>query len=259
MHRSADREWTITDVAFPFFNNIFNARLPDEDIESTIEEALEPFRQRKVPAFWWTGPATRPVDLGRHLERAGLEHGFEAPAMAVDLDAMNGACSPPSGLVVEEVVEEDGLRQWCDVMTPIYQFPDIAAGPWFKMLASLGLSPDKPLRHFMARLDRRPVATISLYFGRGRGGDFECRHVARLSAPGHWDGANGGRVSRGETCGLSDRRPVFLGDGAPHVQADRVPGVWERELLRLVTLLADLTEAGEVFVDLSFGRSGRRR
>lgn len=170
LHRNDRMAWTVTDVAFPFFNNVFMARLPEEDIELEIEKALEPFRRRKVPAFWWTGPATRPVGLGQHLERAGLEHGFEAPAMAVDLDAMNGACSPPSGFVVEEVVEEDGLRQWCDVMTPIYQFPDFAAEPWFRMLASLGLGPDRPLRHFMARLDGRPAATISLYFGGGVAG-----------------------------------------------------------------------------------------
>ncbi len=162
--------WTITDVPFPFFNNVFNARLPETDIDSAIEKAIDRFRQRKVPAFWWTGPATRPTDLGKHLERAGLEHGFQAPAMALDLDVMDEATSPPSGFSVEEVVDEAGLRDWCDVMTPIYQFPDFAAEPWFKMLASLGLGPDKPLRHFLARLDGKPVATASLYFGAGVAG-----------------------------------------------------------------------------------------
>ena len=182
LHRNEHLVWTITDVAFPFFNNVFNARLPEGDIESTIEAAIEPFRQRNVPAFWWTGPATRPVDLGRHLERAGLEHGFEAPAMAVELDAMNEATSPPSEFAVEEIVDEAGLQQWCDVMTPIYQFPDFATEPWFRMLASLGLGAERPLRHFLARLDGKPVATISLYFGSGVAGISsvgtlpDCRH-----------------------------------------------------------------------------------
>ncbi len=170
LHRNDRMVWTITDVAFPFFNNVFNARLPEEGIERAIAETLEPFRQREVPAFWWTGPATRPVALGQYLERAGLEHGFEAPAMAVDLQGMNESTSPPAGFAIEEVVDEDTLRQWCDVMTPVYQFPDFAAGPWFKMLASQGLGREKRLRHFLARLDDKPVATASLYLGGGVAG-----------------------------------------------------------------------------------------
>ncbi len=170
LHRDDRMDWTITDVAFPFFNNVFNARLPEGDILSSIEEAIEPFRRRKVPAFWWTGPATRPVDLGQHLEQAGLEHCFQAPAMAGDLDAMNETTSPPGGFSVEEVIDEAGLRDWCHVMTPLYQFPDFAAKPWFQMLASLGLGPDQPLRHYLARLDGKPVATASLYLGAGVAG-----------------------------------------------------------------------------------------
>ncbi len=169
LHRNDHLERTLTDVPFPFFNNVFNARLSEEGIESAIEGAIEPFRRRNVPAFWWTGPATRPQDLGQHLERAGLEHGFGAPAMAVDLHAINEG-TPPSSFSVEEVVDESGLRAWCEVMTPIYEFPDIAAEPWFRMLTSLGLGSDKRLRHFLARLDGKPVATASLYFGGGVAG-----------------------------------------------------------------------------------------
>lgn len=170
LHRADDRDWTITDIGFPFFNNVFNARFAEDDIAARIEAGLEPFRRRNVPAFWWTGPATQPTDLGSHLERAGLEHAFEAPAMAVDLNEMNASTSPPSEFVAEEILDEAGLRQWCDVMTPIYQFPDFACEPWFRMLASLGLGQERPLRHFLARLAGKPVATVSLYLGAGVAG-----------------------------------------------------------------------------------------
>ena len=90
--------------------------------------------------------------------------------MALDLAAMKEATSPPSGLTVEEIVDRHGLQAWCRVMTPIYQFPDLAAEAWCRMLASLGLGPDRPLRHFLARLDGKPVATASLYFSAGVAG-----------------------------------------------------------------------------------------
>jgi len=170
LHRNDHCVWTITNIPFPFFNNVFNTHVSDEQIESAIEETIEPFRERNVPAFWWTGPSTRPRDLGRHLEQAGLEHGFEAPAMAVDLETMSETTTPPDGFTMEEIVDEDGLRAWCDVMTPIYQFPDFAAKAWFRMLASLGLGTEKTLRHFLARVDNKPVATASLYLGAGVAG-----------------------------------------------------------------------------------------
>ena len=170
LHRNDHCDWTITDIPFPFFNNVFNARLSDEEIESAIEEAITPFRARNVPAFWWTGPSTQPLALGRHLEQAGLEHAFEAPAMGVDLEAINETTAPPNDFTTEEILDEAGLQVWCNVMTPIYQFPDFAADAWFRMLASLGLGAEKPLRHFLARIDDKPVATASLYFDAGVAG-----------------------------------------------------------------------------------------
>ena len=94
--RSDHLAWTLTDIPFPFFNNVFNARLPKSDIGSSIEETVNRFRQRGAPMFWWTGPTTRPTDLGNHLEDAGFEHGFEAPAMAVDLEGIDEPAFAPT-------------------------------------------------------------------------------------------------------------------------------------------------------------------
>ena len=161
--------WTLTDVPFAFFNNVFNARLPEGGIESAIAEATDRFRRRGVPAFWWTGPASEPDDLGRYLKAAGYQHGFQAAAMAVDLDGVKDTESP-AGLLIEEVLDRSALQQWCDVMAPVYEFPDFAREPWLEMLFAVGLGRERPLRHFAARLDGRVVATASLYFGAGVAG-----------------------------------------------------------------------------------------
>lgn len=162
--------WTITDIPFAFFNNVFSARLPQESVESAIAGVIGRLRRRNVPGFWWTGPATQPADLGRRLEAAGFEMAFDAPAMAVDLDAVRDARPIAAGSIVEEVVDRAGLEAWCRVMTPIYQFPDFAADAWLRMLASLGLGADRPLRHFLARVGGKPVATASLCLGAGVAG-----------------------------------------------------------------------------------------
>ena len=162
--------WTLSDIPFPFFNNVFNARLTASDIDKAVDDVVNKFRERNVPAFWWTGPTTKPHDLGRYLLAKGFQHAFEAPAMAVDLHAIADSLPVPSAFAVDEVTDESLLREWCSVMTPVYEFPDFAAKAWFKMLRSLGLAPHKPLRHFLGRLDGTPVATASLYIGSGVAG-----------------------------------------------------------------------------------------
>jgi GNAT superfamily N-acetyltransferase len=161
---------TMTDVPFPFFNNVFYPRIPDGEIDAVIDSVVDDARKRNVPMFWWTGPTTKPEDLGERLLQKGFEHGFEAPAMAMDLRHMNENGKVPSGLVIQEVTDDKMLKDWCDVMAPVYGFPDFAAKPWFEMLAHLGLGTDQLLRHYVGYLNDQPVASASLYLDCGVGG-----------------------------------------------------------------------------------------
>lgn len=169
LHEDENRLWLITKHKFPFFNNIFWARIDTENIKDGIKDALSPFIEKGVPMLWWTGPTTRPPDLGKELLSYGFEHVFEAPAMAVDLHTLKEQPAIP-GLSIEEILEKKALRPWCDIMTLVYDFPDIAHEPWYDMLASLGLGPDKPFRHFLARVEGKPIATASVFFGAGLAG-----------------------------------------------------------------------------------------
>ncbi len=162
--------WTITDVPFPFFNNVFRARISDGEVDHAIAKATTRARDRNVPMFWWTGPTTEPDDLGKRLEANGFAHGFEAAAMAVELDALEERKPAPENLAIEEVSDVEMLKAWCSVMTDVYAFPDFAAETWYNILAHLGLGPEKPLRHFLALVGNIPVATASLFLGAGIAG-----------------------------------------------------------------------------------------
>jgi ribosomal protein S18 acetylase RimI-like enzyme len=162
--------WTMTDVAFPFFNNVFGASLTDDEVDNAVEAALARARSRNVPMFWWTGPTTRPRDLGEHLLAHGFVHAFEAPAMAVELKALPDSVVASDGLVIEEVLDLDTLKTWCSVMGSVYEFPQFAAETWFDILAALDLGTRKPFRHFLASVENIPVATASLYLGAGVAG-----------------------------------------------------------------------------------------
>lgn len=180
--------WTLTDVPFPFFNNVFHARLAEPQIDRAIAAAIERVRRRGVPLFWWTGPTTRPRGLGTHLRAHGFVDGFEAAAMAADLHALGEARPVPEGATFHEVVDETMLRDWCGVMTTVNEFPDFAAKAWFDVLAYLGLGKDKLYRHFLGRVDGAPVCSASLFFGAGVAG---LSNVATLASYGRRGVASG--------------------------------------------------------------------
>jgi GNAT superfamily N-acetyltransferase len=120
--------------------------------------------------LWWTGPTTQPPDLGKYLLSYGFEHGFEAPAMALDLSTLKDEPPANPGLSIEEILDNNGLRTWCDIMTLVYDFPEFAHEPWFDMLTSLGVGPEKSYRHFLGRVNGKPVATASVFCGAGLAG-----------------------------------------------------------------------------------------
>ncbi|MFQ6028675.1 MAG: GNAT family N-acetyltransferase, partial [Dehalococcoidia bacterium] len=119
---------------------------------------------------WWTGASLQPANLGEYLEAAGFSHACGAPAMAVEIENMNESLPAPANLVTEEVTDEDTLRTWNEVYTEVFEYPDFTREPWFRMLASLGLGPEQQWRHFLARLEGKPVATASLFLWAGVAG-----------------------------------------------------------------------------------------
>ncbi len=73
--READLTWLASGRPYSSLNHVQQIDLSGSD--ESIDERIEAVHERltsagSVPATWWVGPATRPVDLGRRL----LERGF---------------------------------------------------------------------------------------------------------------------------------------------------------------------------------------
>lgn len=162
--------WTLTDVPFAFFNNLFLPKFAADEVAPAISQAMERAAARDVPIFCWTGHTTRPADFAARVVQLGFVPCFTAPAMVADLTQPVEQRPLPEDCVVEEVTDPGTLAQWCDVMTTVYEFPADGVAPWRAIMAHLGVGKDRSLRHFLARSAGEVVATASLCMSHGVAG-----------------------------------------------------------------------------------------
>src|SRR5262249_2356819 len=171
-------------VPFPWCNGVFRAHLAPQEKDLKIAATLTHFKSRHLPMMWWTGPSTRPTDLGERLQAHGLQHAEDAPGMAVDLRALTEELPTPSGLTIEPVGDVETLRRWLRPFALGFEFPDFAANAFFDCYVSLGFSPQGPLRHYIGWVEGEGVATSSLFLGAGVAGIYNVAAVPAVRRQG---------------------------------------------------------------------------
>jgi ribosomal protein S18 acetylase RimI-like enzyme len=169
--------WTITDVPAAFFNSIIRAQLSPNEVDDEIEAAILRGKSRNVPIGWWTGPATRPADLGASLLAHGFVHEWDMPGMAINLSALNAHMPIPPGLVIEEVTDIESLKKWHHAFVVGSGMPDFMGDAFFEVFCILGLDADCPFRHYVGLLNGEPVATSMLFLGAGVAGIYNVATV----------------------------------------------------------------------------------
>jgi ribosomal protein S18 acetylase RimI-like enzyme len=167
----------------PMFKGVWGCRLRDAPA-AAIAETIEWFRAHDAPFFfWWTGPETRPADLGGQLQAAGLASMEEqqrlfargivqkasgGPVMVMDLrEADFGLCSrAPAGLVIRPAETESDLLAFRKVFTATYQLPEPLGQAWVDATLAFGIA-SAPWTIQIGWLDGEAVATNLVYHGAG--------------------------------------------------------------------------------------------
>ncbi len=162
----------VTGINSPMFNGVARAHFsPSGDLGEKIGETLEPFKERDVPMFWWTGPATVPLDLDELLLEYGLAPNFvDVPGMAVELSLLAEDLPLPPDLKIERVEDAEALKEWGQTFNRSYGVPDFAGDAWVSASTSVGLGPDLPWTLYIGRLRGEPVAVSILFLGAGVAG-----------------------------------------------------------------------------------------
>jgi GNAT superfamily N-acetyltransferase len=159
----------LTGIPSPLFNGVFQAHLEAGRLDTQIEGTMAAFKAIGAPMYWWTGPATRPADLGSRLQAHGLAHESDFLGMAIDLVTI-GDAEPPAGLTIERVGDGRSLTTWCDVLARGFAMPGFVRDAYLDMFVRTGLGGDLPWRWYLGLLNGEPVATSLLAVSAGVAG-----------------------------------------------------------------------------------------
>ena len=164
-------------VPSPLCNGVFRARFEAESADAEIDAALSPFRSRKMPMIWWTGPSSRPSDLGQRLENRGLVHAGESPGMAADLELIDDKPPVPPELHIRSVATVRVLKDWLAAFEAGFEMSRAAARFFFDVFGSIGPEYRLPARHYVAYLGEEPVACSSMFLLAGVAGIYNVATV----------------------------------------------------------------------------------
>lgn len=170
LHEEPDVTWFSSSRPLPMFNKVLNARFTADKADTKIDTLLAHFPSRRRSALWWTGPGTQPTDLGRRLIRRGLMEVVKAPGMAIDLQKLNEDVAVRPDLVIEPVKDLKTLRKWTSVYMASFDFSVSEIKAFFETYAHCSFAEQFPLRHYIGWLNRKPVATATLFLSNGVAG-----------------------------------------------------------------------------------------
>src|SRR5436309_4996284 len=90
-----------TGLPHELLNGIFRAQFRTDDIDGSIEEAIEDFRSRELPMVRRTGPPSKPRELGKYLENIRPARVQELTGTPLDLDTVPEPLPPLHELPAE--------------------------------------------------------------------------------------------------------------------------------------------------------------
>jgi len=170
MHDGPELIWYVTGMAYRNFNRVVRAQFRAGDLDGCIKEALAPFRSRRVPLIWHTGPGTQPAGLEERLSVHGLVCLSNEPGMALDLSALPEEIPFVAGLTIEPVRNPEAVREWCTTAARSFGMPDWVSVPMAKIETSLGPGLHPWRRLYLGRVAGCVAATSLLFLGAGVAG-----------------------------------------------------------------------------------------
>ncbi len=180
----SDLAWFASDISHPLFNGVIRARIMSDRLDERVQEIVTRFKTQHKPMLWWTGPATRPDNLGNQLRANGLLHLADTPGMAVDLETLNKDLPLNSALTVKRVSTPDEVQQWIDPYITSFEIPRKIVPQLYEAILKVGLAEAGSLHHYLGLLNGEAVGSSTLYLGAGVAGVYNVGALPRVRRQG---------------------------------------------------------------------------
>jgi len=162
--------WFTTGLPYGMFNAVLHTHLTAERVDAKIDEILGYFQAHQLPVSWIIRPSTQPANLGTYLEAHGFTHIMDKSGMAADLSALNEDIPAPPDLRIEEIRNEEMLKQLLIIESQGFGSPEAVSKVYYDTYVNIGLSKDLPWQHYLGLLNDEPVAISSLLLHAGVAG-----------------------------------------------------------------------------------------
>ena len=153
--------YTVGGSPLGYHNAVVHAELSEDEADDAILWFREKLRALKLPGCWHVDAASTPRDLPERLKRHGFTGGGE-PVMACGLEVLPEV-AVPAGLTIQRVADEAALHDLADVLAAGFGEGEVEARWAASVWAKIGFGDEPPWRHYLARLDGRPVGCASLF------------------------------------------------------------------------------------------------
>ena len=171
-HDEDDVKWFVSGVPFPLLNGVASAKLDSPLEDRRIDEILGEFKAAQMPMLWWTGPATRPQDIGSRLTARGLMKVGAPPSMAMDLMGLDDAEDPPSGVTIKRVDSDDMLEGYKHVAVQAFgaEVPGFVVDFYYDVYKNIGYDEGGDVQNYVAYQEGVPVGSCTVVYGAGVAG-----------------------------------------------------------------------------------------
>jgi hypothetical protein len=142
---------------------IFRVNFKSNFVETEIEEIKKLINKKKIPNGWTIGPLTNPSTLGQHLEKFGFSNVYHQSGMTVNLGNIINTPMINDELMVELVKDVDGLKDWDNVVSKIFNI-----NIDFEFLRFL--LDDNKTQFFLGIYQKKIVSALILYLSAGVAG-----------------------------------------------------------------------------------------
>lgn len=165
VHNATDEKWVYTKTNL--FNTVFHLNHSIDCIELSLYKTLELFKLWNTPVtFMICAEDKRSHVVEKALVDLGLKKDEVLVGMMLDLKDLPQRTRPSPLLTIEEIKTLNSFNLWIETLISGFEI-DVEKRETFKYLfKKMGISSQKPWRHFLAYLDN-PVATCTLFNGGG--------------------------------------------------------------------------------------------